>query len=173
MIKSSRLPAESLLSLSGWIKVGRSEGPKAEKMESWMCVCVCESDKRISRIIKLTLRGRAGQECEQEMGESERTTTAFSLCKLTQTVRLSTSKGDYVTFLFSSWILLTKEEETYTMAGLKLFRISLSALFTVFLQDCLVSSYFHKAMLEESKTQWDVIWFKKVIRYVEFRSPLY
>lgn len=63
---------------------------------------MCESDKRMRRIIKLTLRGSAGKECEQEMGESERTTVAFSLCKLTQTVRLSTSQCDYVTFLFSS-----------------------------------------------------------------------
>lgn len=102
MIKSTMLPAESLLSLSGCIKVGRSKGPKAEKMEYWMCVC--ESDKRMSRIIKLMLRGSAGEECEQVVGESERTTVAFSLYKLTETVRLSTSLCDchFLVFLMNT-----------------------------------------------------------------------
>lgn len=38
------------------------------------------------------------------MGESKRTTMAFSLCKLTQTVRLSTSQGDchFLVFLMNS-----------------------------------------------------------------------
>lgn len=65
---------------------------------------MCESDRRMSRIIKLTLRGSAGEKCEQEMGESERTTVAFSLCKFTQTVRLSSSKGDchFLVFLMNT-----------------------------------------------------------------------
>jgi len=76
----------------------------------------------MSRIIKLTLRGSAGEECEQEMGESERTTVAFSLCKLKQTVRLSTSQGDchFLVFLMNTTQERKKErkgEETYTTAG--------------------------------------------------------
>ncbi len=63
------------------------------------------------------LRGSEGEECEQEMGESKITTVAFSWCKLTQTLRLSTSQCDYATFLFSSWILLKKGEKKETHNG--------------------------------------------------------
>jgi len=101
----------------------------------------------MSRIIKLTLRGSAGEECEQEMGESERTTVAFSLCKLKQTVRLSTSQGDchFLVFLMNTTQERKKERK-------KRRRNIHNCRFTMFLMDCLEGSYFHKALLEESKT---------------------